>query len=78
MTKKHKPNIFAQMRAYEQRKKKKLPNWVVIDENNEILEKFRLQNAAINFVHQNNKNYFKTLKIVRLDENGKPVVPYKR
>ena len=70
--------IFAQIRAMEKRKQLKLPMYTIIDNKGNVIEKYRLRLTARHELERLQKEYYVKLKIVELDEYGKPVVPAKR
>ena len=72
---KSKHTIFAQIRALDRRKHGKLNRWVIIDSKGKVVEKYRIKNTADKHLPKLRKDYFEELKIVELDENGKPVFP---
>ena len=71
-------SIFAKIRARERRIKEKLDQYAIIDENGKVIEKYRIRQTAENEIKRFRKDYFEELKIVELDEYGKPVVTNKR
>ena len=73
-----KHTLFAQIRALEKRKQLKLPMYCIIDNKGNVIEKYRLRWTADRDLGKQEKNCFQKLKIVRLDEKGKPVVTNKR
>ena len=73
-----KQGIFAKIRARERRIKEKLDQYAIIDENGKVIEKYRIRQTAENEIKRFRKDYFEELKIVELDEYGKPVVTNKR
>lgn len=75
---KSKHTIFAQIKALEKRKQLKLPMYVIIDNKGKVIEKYRLRWTADRDLGKQEKDHFQKLKIVRLDENGKPVVTRER
>ncbi len=65
-----KGNIFAQIKAREKRIKEKLPNYAIVDEKGNIIEKYRLKCAVDNDLHKVQKNYYERLRVVTLDNEG--------
>ena len=66
-----KQSIIAQAIAYEQRKRLKLNNYAIIDENNNIIEKFRLNNTALVEMNRTQRRFAGHLRVCRLNEHGK-------
>ena len=71
-------SIFAQIRALEKRKQLRLPLYAVIDEKGNVIEKYRLRFTTDKELKKLQKDYYVKLKMVKLDEYGKPVVTKER
>ena len=69
--KKH--TLFAQIRAMERRKQGKMNRYAIIDSKGKIIEKYRIKQTADYALPKLRKDYFEELKVVELDEYGKPV-----
>jgi len=72
--KKHRPlfksNLFAQIRAREQRIKEKLPQYTIIDSKGKVIEKYRIRVTAQNEIKKIRNDYYEELRICKLDSNG--------
>ena len=73
----NKHSIFAQIHSYNQRIKDKLPNYAIIDDKGNIIEKYRLSTTAINEIKKLQKDYYVKLSVVKLNSEGKPGVTIK-
>ena len=65
-----KGSIFTQIRAIEQRKALMLPNYAIIDEKGNIIEKYRLRMTADREIKKLSKQKLEKLRICKLDEDG--------
>ena len=74
---KSKHPIFAQIIALEKRKQLKLPMYAIIDKKGKVIEKYRLMWTATKELKKLSEDYFEELRICKLDENGKVVIPKK-
>ena len=68
-----KHSIIAQIRDVERRKHGKSDRWALIDNKGKVIEKYRLRWTVDRELPFKEKEHFQELKIVELDENGKPV-----
>ena len=74
---KSKHTISAQIKAIERRKHGKMNRYAIVDDKGKVIEKYRLKFTADYALPKLRKDYFEELKVVELDENGKPVVTTK-
>jgi len=70
---KPKHTIFTQIRALEKRKQLKLPMYAIIDNKGKVIEKYRLRWTADRDLRKQEKIHLQKLKIVGLNEYGKPI-----
>jgi len=70
---KSKHTLIAQIKALERRKHGKLNRYAIIDSKGKVIEKYRIKQTADYALPKLRKEYYEELKIVELDENGKPV-----
>ena len=75
---KPKHTLIAQIKALERRKHGKLDRYALVDNKGKVIEKYRLRFTASQELIRQEKIHFQKLKIVDLDENGKPVVTKER
>ena len=68
-----KHSLFAQIKAIERRKHGKMDRWALIDNKGKVIEKYRLRWTADKELPFREKEHFQELKVVELDEYGKPV-----
>ena len=73
-----KTSIISQIQAREEAIRKGKSRWAIIDEDNKIVEKYRLRLAAGQNLAKLQKDHFQRLKIVALGTNGELVTPSKR
>ena len=69
-----KHSISVQIRAMEKRKWGMTDRYAIVDDKGKVIEKYRLKFTARQMFSEIQKNHYARLKIVELDENGKPVI----
>ena len=74
--KKH--SLISQIKAIERRKHGKMNRYAIVDDKGKVIEKYRIRWTADQEIKKKQKEYYVRLRVVNLDEDGKPVVTKER